>query len=240
MGFTPSYRAQSIFYFVVLALYTALAVFYFAFVHTRLVFTEGSNLTVANVPIYSRAGREDMGLAAEFLGFNWWVYASDYVTVAAIPSYVMAAWAFATLLEGKTMSLGYGFVMAIVIVVQLAKAIYWSVQLGFFCEFFPFCVQRAAGGTIDPGEGGNPIDTFDAPDHTFVVTVVMAWVFSLLLILLTGLSRVVKSAHLGYSQIGGRVPGARAPESIGSAIARGVSAGAPWHTPSLPRAKARR
>jgi hypothetical protein len=165
--FTPGYRQRNslpgAFRFGVCAtfglvfLYAAALAVLYIIVHQSMVWLHSPYLQASNVPYYNRPGGSVNTSQAQFMSFDWWVYALDvlnfiplFYTVGAM----LLALSFGLRGLGST---GLWIFMLLLMLIELSKLVYWllyliDVSYHFSCRRYPFCVARSATATsiVDP------------------------------------------------------------------------------------------
>lgn len=170
-------------YCLLMVVWAILLAGYFIFVHPYLTFTQTTplapfnGLTFASVPYYSGAiapVRSEI-----YISFDYWVWMSDYI-IGLIP--FMAVGIFFLVFRCQITSVGPVYIVAVVAtLIQISKAIYWSVEITpALCAKFPYCTTHNLG---------LPATT---PNVQFVVAVIFAWIQTLGCLFLFMLPTVVK------------------------------------------------
>jgi|SRR6056297_3238972 len=212
-GYSGSFRCQLIGLGILLTLAALVHAFSSSFVQQNQVYTQaaaqGSSFTAlaaSDVPFYKAGGFPMIpGSQTQVYSFNWWVFATDALRPFLLV-YTLVAALLAVLIPLDSLgALLYQPVVIIVLLVELAKVIYFALYLlnlfGLNCAEFAFCRNR------------NPAMTA-TPDPSFIVAISVAGFFTLVSIALTTLPTVVRKAHLASDPIGASFSGSDEEQSV--------------------------
>lgn len=198
-GYPSSFTCGIVLYLVAVFIWVLGLVFWVSFVHTRIVFVEAPFLSASSIPYYNYPlvmPPTDTALAEAF-SLDWFIYASDLL-LFFVAFYILATLVFALLQQIRSLnSLGFSIVVTLILLVQLAKSVYFSLywfdaSTSFSCKNYPFCVNR------------NPAEPPDSADTTFLVEIYFTYAYTLLTLVLYGLPSVYKSASIQTLRIGSK------------------------------------
>lgn len=128
----------------ILLAYLLIIMFRVAFVYLRLDFVEPPLLTKASIPYYVRPGTSISDRSVEFLSFEYFVVATDILDAIHL-FYVPACILYALTCGFRSLDVfGYSIVVALVLVLHVAKVVYFfPYAVGILsCNSFLFCVNR--------------------------------------------------------------------------------------------------
>lgn len=200
-GFPAAFKTPATIFCLGMLLWNLALIFYFVYVHSYLVFTETSpfiGLAITDVPFYaaSPAIVASAGTSEIYASFDYYVWMTDYLLLF-LPPYVIGVFLFAVINQMRSVGiLGVTLVGVFFLLVQLAKAVYWTLiwagVFGLSCAGYQFCVSH------------NPGVSIGTPSTQFVVAVFYAYATALLSILLFFIPEIVKSGRLSTPIIFGK------------------------------------
>jgi len=218
---------------VVVVLYLATWSFRFYTVHLRIPFSEQPFLSAGAIGYWNRGGSPIDAATTAVGSFEWWVYATDLFDLLVV------FWVPSSLVLGLLCALpslavtGVTAVLALVFLLQLAKAVYFSLYLfslfGLLCEQHAFCINRDLA-----------LPASD-PDPTFWIQTIVTYALAGLTLLLIFLPGVYRSAQRRSLAIGVRYAAAAAKKNMcaESFLGAGASGGGGGGGSSRRRRKAR-
>ena len=187
------FRCTACIYIIILLVWTIALLFYFAYVHMSLVFTQtdtsacssANTITIGDVPFYHyplspmKASKSEL-----YCSFDYYVWATDYL-LALVPVYVLSMTLFAVVWQTSS-AFAVGILAVLLALIEFAKAIYWTLYWTNVlpCDRYQFCVNR------------DPAQPPDSANTQFIVATILAYVFGIFSLSLTGLERSVKRAKM--------------------------------------------
>ena len=189
--YPSSFTYGLLFYDFVSVGWAVLLMFYYALVHTDLYFTDGTSITVSNIPFYNYPGLQQSVSRTEKFSFNWMIWASDALRVLPPILYAIAV-KEAVFFRTRSVITFYSPLMSILMLVDVAKAIYFGYWLFFQCVDYPFCIQH------------DPSVPHDQAQLSFIFAIVAAVAFAIADSIYMGLPLLIRRAGLPYVRIGER------------------------------------
>ena len=169
--------------------WVALLSFYYALVHTDLYFTDGTSITLANIPFYNFPGLEQSVSQTEKYSFDWFMWASDALRVLPPVLYAIAV-KEAVFFRTRSVVMFYAPLLSTLMIVDVFKFLYFSYWLFFQCTDYPYCIQH------------NPALPHDQAQLSFVFAIIAAAVFVVGQALYLGLGTLIRRAGLPFVRVG--------------------------------------
>jgi hypothetical protein len=207
-GFPEGFGTQSFIYCLVMLVWTLAMVFYFAYVHAYMVFTQQSppssfnGLRITDVPFYN-AAPVSASTSEVYFSFDYYTWMTDYLLIL-LPPYALGAILLAVVWRKRSVAIFGVYIVGVVfILLELAKAIYWTLiwagWFGLSCAKYQFCLSH------NPGE---PVGT---AIFQFKFAVIFAYVSALLSFGVILTQSIVRSGRLHTLVVNGKAPRHRPP-----------------------------
>lgn len=201
-GFPGGFPTSSTLFCVFMLIWTLMLIFYFAYVHSYMVWTQqnppsGFNgLRVTDVPFYN-AAPVSASTSEIYFSFDYYTWMTDYLLIL-LPPYGIGVLLLSILQRKRSAGIfGIYFVGIFFILLELAKAIYWTLiwagWFGLSCAKYQFCLSH------------NPGDPVGTPITQFIIAVVFAYIFSLFSWSIILIQSIVRSGRLYSLYINGKM-----------------------------------
>jgi len=201
-GFPGGFPTSSILFCVLMLVWTLLLVFYFAYVHAYMVWTQQNppspfnGLRITDVPFYN-AAPVSAGTSEIYFSFDYYTWMTDYLLIL-LPPYGIGVLLVSVLQRKRSAAIfGIYFVGIFFILLELAKAVYWTLiwagWFGLSCAKYQFCLSH------DPGV---PIGTTITQ---FKIAVIFAYIFAAFSVSVILIQSIVRSGRLYSLYINGKL-----------------------------------
>ena len=199
-GYPGGFPTSSILFCVFMLFWTLMLVFYFAYVHAYMVWTQQNppsafnGLRITDVPFYN-AAPVSAGTSEIYFSFDYYTWMTDYLLIL-LPPYGIGVLLVSVLQRKRSAGIfGIYFVGIFFILLELAKAIYWTLiwagWFGLSCSKYQFCLSH------DPGV---PVGTAITQ---FKIAVIFAYIFAAFSISIIFVQSIVRSGRLYSLYING-------------------------------------